>query len=99
MRRTSVRQFHVVSVALVAALISAACSGGGGGAQGAQPKPTVAPVAIPITAEPATRTDIQQTTALTGSVTATNQISVLPQASGRLESLFVDVGSPVKSGD
>ena len=93
------RQFHVVSVALVAALVSAACSGGGGGAQAAQPKPTAAPVAIPITAEPVTRTDIQQTAAFTGSVTATNQISVLPQASGRLESLFVDVGSPVKAGD
>jgi HlyD family secretion protein len=56
-------------------------------------------VAIPITAEPVTRADIQQTTALTGSVTATNQISVLPQASGRLKDLFVDVGSSVKAGD
>src|SRR5436190_22829099 len=89
----------VTAAALVSALVLTACSGGAGTAAAAQAKPTVAPVAIPITAEPVTRTDIQQTAALTASVTATNQISVLPQASGRLNDLCVDVGSSVKAGD
>lgn len=84
---------------LASTLVLAACSGGGGSSPSAQAKPTAAPAAIPITAEPVTRTDIQQTAALTGSVTATNQISVLPQASGRLEDLYVDVGSSVHAGD
>jgi len=88
----------VAAVAIASAFVVSACSGGGG-ATAAQPKPTAPPVAIPITAEPVTRTDIQQTAALTGSVTATNQISVLPQASGRLTDLFIDVGSQVHAGD
>ena len=54
----------------------AACSGGGGSAQPHRPNRRSPPVAIPITAEPVTRTDIQQTASFTGSVTATNQISV-----------------------
>jgi len=81
------------AAALASTLVIAACGGGGGagGGAAAQPKPTAPPVAIPITAEPVTRADILQTAAFTGSVTATNQISVLPQASGRLKDLFVDV--------
>jgi len=67
------------SAVLGAALFLTGCSGGGGGTA-AQPKPTAAPAAIPITAEPVVRSDIQQTANFTGSVTATNQISVLPQA-------------------
>ena len=88
-----------VAAALCAVLVVTACTGGASGSTTAQAKPTVAPAAMPITAEPATRTDIQQSISLTGSVTATNQISVLPQASGRLQNLLVDVGSAVKAGD
>src|SRR5262245_6135475 len=87
------------SAMLVAALLLAGCAGGGGGGAAAQAKPTAAPVAIPITAEPVARTDIQQTAAFSGSVTATGQISVLPQASGKLQNLYVEVGRSVNAGD
>ena len=82
--RSSTCRSVATAAALVSTLVLTACWGGGGGSA-AQAKPTAAPVAIPITAEPVTRSDVQQTAALTGSVTATNQISVLPQVSGRVQ--------------
>src|SRR5262249_3242938 len=98
--RSSSSSRLAIMASISATLVVTACGGGASGATAqAQAKPTAAPAAIPIPAEPATRTDIQQSVSLTGSVTATNQISVLPQAAGRLESIYVDVGSAVKAGD
>ncbi len=72
---------------------------GAGGGAAAQPKPTTPPPAIPITAEPVKRSDITQSASFTGSVSATNQVAVLPQASGRVQTIYVDTGSEVHAGD
>src|SRR5881275_2168805 len=47
----------------------------------------------------AQRGDIQQTVAYSGDVRAREQITFLPKASGRVKSVLVDLGSPVKAGD
>ncbi|MBV9545109.1 MAG: biotin/lipoyl-binding protein, partial [Chloroflexi bacterium] len=57
------------------------------------------PAAISLPATPATRGDIQQTLSLSGDVRAQDQITVLPKASGRVQEVLVDVGSPVHAGD
>src|SRR4030081_2643402 len=55
--------------------------------------------AIPIPAAAAQRGDIQQTVAYSGDVRAREQITVLPKASGRVQSVLVDIGSSVHAGD
>ncbi|MBV9577276.1 MAG: biotin/lipoyl-binding protein, partial [Chloroflexi bacterium] len=57
------------------------------------------PPAVPVPASTASRGDIQQTLTYSGSVQARNQINVLPKASGRVEQVYVDIGSPVHAGD
>src|ERR1051326_248514 len=60
--------------------------------------PTPVPAAA-VTAQNASRGDIQQTLAYSGDIRAREQVSVLPKVSGRIDSLLVDVGSHVKAGD
>ena len=50
-------------------------------------------------AAPAQRGDIQQTLSYSGNVQAKDQITVLPKATGRVEQVLVDIGSPVHAGD
>src|SRR5262249_25870595 len=64
----------------------------------AAPTPTAVPAAA-VTAQTATHSDIQQTLAYSGDIRARQQISVLPKASGRVETVLVDVGNRVKAGD
>src|SRR5919205_2605836 len=57
---------------------------------------------VPIPSVPATmvqRGEIQQTASFSGDVRAQNQITVLPKASGRVQQVLVDVGTPVHAGD
>src|SRR5215469_15749776 len=81
---------------LLLTLILSAC--GQRPAATAAPSPTAVPAAA-VTAQTATRTDIQQTLSYSGDIRARQQISVLPKASGRVDSMLVDVGSRVKAGD
>src|SRR5712691_9879238 len=55
--------------------------------------------AITIPAATAQRGQIQQTAAYTGDVRAREQLTVLPKASGRVQRVLVDIGSPVHAGD
>src|SRR5258708_25836407 len=54
---------------------------------------------LTVPAASAQRGDIQQTVAYTGDVRAREQITVLPKASGRVQRVLVDIGSPVHAGD
>src|SRR5260370_26176003 len=54
---------------------------------------------ITVPAAAAQRGNIEQTVAYSGDVRAREQITVLPKASGRVKSVLVDVGSPVRAGD
>src|SRR6266571_1780161 len=75
------------------ALVASAC------APLAAPGASTQAQAIPVPAAAAQRGDIQQTVAYSGDVRAREQITVLPKASGRVKSVLVDLGSPVKAGD
>src|SRR5262249_60049913 len=55
--------------------------------------------AAPVSAQVASRGDIQQTLAYSGDIRAREQISVLPKATGRVDRMLIDVGSQVKAGD
>src|SRR5258708_7296811 len=55
--------------------------------------------AVTVPAAAAERGSIQQTLAYSGDVRAREQITVLPKASGRVQRVLVDVGSPVHAGD
>src|SRR5439155_16976098 len=55
--------------------------------------------ALRVPAATAQRGQIQQTVAYTGDVRAREQITVLPKASGRVQRVLVDIGSPVHAGD
>ena len=55
--------------------------------------------AINVPAATAQRGTIQQTLTYTGDVRARDQITVLPKASGRVQRVLVDIGSPVHTGD
>ena len=67
-------------------------------APAAAPTPTPVPAAA-VTAQNASRGDIQQTLSYSGDIRAREQVSVLPKVSGRVDSVMVDVGSHVKAGD
>ena len=96
MSRLSVRSV-VIGGALAATLLLAACAPR---SNTAAPAATPTPVpAAPVSAENATRGDIQQTLAYSGDIRAREQISVLPKTSGRVDRVLVDVGSRVKAGD
>lgn len=55
--------------------------------------------AISVPAVAVQRGQIQQTAAYSGDVRATEQITVLPKASGRVQRVLVDLGSTVHAGD
>src|SRR5438132_14128995 len=78
---------------LASTLIAAGCG------QLAAPSTSTQAQAISVPAAAAQRGDIQQTVAYSGDVRAREQITVLPKASGRVKSVLVDLGSPVKAGD
>lgn len=54
---------------------------------------------VAVKSAPATEGQIATSLAYTAEVKATSQVTILPKASGRIERLLVDVGSPVKKGD
>src|SRR3982074_3365807 len=54
---------------------------------------------ITVPAAAAQRGNIKQTIAYSGDVRAREQITVLPKASGRVQSVLVDLGTPVHAGD
>src|ERR1700694_1097105 len=83
----------VVASTLTLGLLAAAC--GPLASTGAPPQAQ----AISVPAVAVQRGEIQQTIAYSGDVRAREQITVLPKASGRVKSVLVDLGSPVKAGD
>ena len=60
---------------------------------------TASQPALSVPAATAERGPIQQTVTYSGDVRAKEQITVLPKASGRVQRVLVDIGSPVKAGD
>src|SRR3977135_1686456 len=58
-----------------------------------------APAAQEVTATAASRGVTQQRLWYSGDVRAREQITVLPKASGRVQKVLVDIGSPVHAGD
>src|SRR5438132_13743956 len=64
----------------------------------ATPSPTPVAAAA-VSAQTATRGDIQQTLSYSGDIRAREQVSVLPKSSGRVDKILVDIGSRVKAGD
>src|SRR5207245_2141920 len=96
MRKPLTLKTLLVSGALASTLLVAAC--GQRPAATATPVPTAVPAA-PVTAQTATRGDIQQTLSYNGDIRAREQVSVLPKVSGRVDKVLVDVGSRVKAGD
>src|SRR5262249_11553380 len=79
-------------LALLVLLAAVGCRAPGAGTRssGAGPTVTVAPVQ---------RAAFATTRSYTGNVQAQSSINVLPKVTGRLEQLFVDVGSVVRAGD
>src|SRR5438067_6696091 len=57
------------------------------------------PQALTVPAAAAQRGEIRQTLSYSGDVRAREQITVLPKASGRVQRVLVDIGSPVHAGD
>jgi len=55
--------------------------------------------ALVVPASTVQRSDIQQTITYSGDVRAKDQITVFPKASGRVQRVLVDTGSPVHAGD
>src|SRR5919199_1194517 len=55
--------------------------------------------ALAVPAAAAQTGEIRQTLSYSGDVRAKEQITVLPKASGRVQRVLVDVGSPVHAGD
>src|SRR5438105_7188794 len=86
----------LVGGALAATLFVAACGQKPAAAPAAAPTPVPS---APVTAQSATRGDIQQALAYSGDIRAREQVSVLPKATGRVETVLVDIGSKVQAGD
>src|SRR5947209_8878538 len=87
----------VVGGVAAASLVLAAC-----GTQRPSAAPAATPTAVPaasVSAQTATRGDIQQTLSYSGDIRAREQVSVLPKSSGPVNKILVDVGSRVKAGD
>src|SRR6266851_8712217 len=93
--RAAVRSARPAALFGAAVLFAAGCGplAVPGSSSGAQ-----AP-AITVPAATAQRGEIRQTLSYSGDVRARDQITVLPKASGRVQRVLVDVGSPVRAGD
>ncbi len=65
------------------------------------PRPGAAPTPAPLTvsAAPVAVGSISQVVSYSGNVNASQQVTVLPSAAGRVERVLVDVGSTVHEGD
>src|SRR5262245_59820380 len=92
--------------ALVVTLpLLASCLGTGQGPQ-AQNKPGGPPgqggqreVAVPVSVQSVNRGPIAATLTYSGNIQSRASVDVLPRATGRIEQLFVDIGSQVQAGD
>ena len=85
------RRTVTTTAGIVALTLVTACA--------ALPGQTPPPTIPSIPAATVTRGDVQSTLSLSGGVQARDQITVLPKASGRVEQVLVDVGTPVHAGD
>ena len=85
----------VASGGLLAALLITACSP----LASVEPGSARAATAIPVRTAAVQRGPIQQMVSTSGEVRARGQVSVLPKAAGRVQNVYVDVGSAVKAGD
>src|SRR5690349_21038049 len=65
---------------------------------GAAPR-GAAPAGVPVTVAAVQRAPFAAVRTYTGNVQAQSSVNVLPKATGRIEQLFVDVGSVVQAGD
>src|SRR6266542_4356679 len=81
---------RILALALLSTSLVAAC---GPSAAATTTAPTE------VQAATAYRGAIQQSVAYRGAVRAREQITVLPKASGRVQKVNVDIGSPVHAGD
>src|ERR1700736_2318575 len=79
---------------LILSLLAAGC-----GSLAAPGTSTAQTPAVTVPAVAVGRGEIQQTIAYSGDVRAREQITVLPKASGRVQRVLVDVGTPVHAGD
>src|SRR3954447_9288216 len=79
---------------LVASLAVVAC-----GPLGVGVSTFAQPANLTVPAVAVQRGPVQQTLSLSGDVRAREQITVLPKASGRVEKVLVDLGTPVHTGD
>ena len=70
-------------------------------AQGAEQQAPVyrGTASVAVRTAAATQGSVAASLAYAGDVKAATQVAVLPKASGRIERLLVDVGSPVKKGE
>src|SRR4051812_19240739 len=75
--------------AVIGAMLLAAC----GQAPASAPLGAKAPPAVSVSAETPHRATIQQLLTLNGEVRASQQISVLPKGSGRVQQILVNTGS------
>src|SRR5215216_4216312 len=56
-------------------------------------------IAVPVNVASVARGPIAATLTYSGNIQSRASVNVLPRATGRIEQLFVDVGSAVRSGD
>jgi HlyD family secretion protein len=83
------------TVLALAATLLTACQGTAN--TGAAAKSTAAPQAVQVAR--VGRSDLASVVSYSGDIRATSSVVVFPKASGRIEKLYVDVGSTVKAGD
>src|SRR5438477_318737 len=90
---------------LVVLPLLASCVGTGQAPQ-AQNKPGGPPgqggqrqVAVPVSVQTVSRGPIAATLTYSGNIQSRANVNVLPRATGRIERLFVDIGSQVQAGD
>lgn len=95
----SLRTWYRWGAALLVVPLLAACAG-------PQPTPTAqgkpggqAPVGVPVSVRPVERGNVAATFTYSGSIQARASVNVLPRATGRIERLYVDIGSRVRAGD
>src|SRR5262249_35579256 len=98
-RSMSTTRALLLGIGLSSTLLIAACGQRPAAAPASVAAAAAQPPAAPVSADTARRGDIQQALAYSGDIRAREQVSVLPKAAGRIETVLVDVGSRVKAGD
>jgi HlyD family secretion protein len=81
----------IVSALLAVTVIASACS--------KQPVASPAPPLTSVQVVAAKQTDLRQALTYAGSVKAVSEVSVMPQQSGKITAMPIEVGSTVKAGD